>query len=93
MAEAVAVVFSMAWPREAAQDGRGGEQAAGSGEEHEADVSDPAADRALARRVQGDAVDRSSDRLPLVSAAHQSRAAQLRRGTASPSRAGRTAVR
>ena len=31
---------------------------AGSGEEHEADASDPAADLALARRVQGDAVDR-----------------------------------
>jgi hypothetical protein len=31
---------------------------AGSGAEHEADVLDPAADLALARRVQGDAVDR-----------------------------------
>ena len=31
---------------------------AGSGEEHEADVLEPATDLALARRVQGDAVDR-----------------------------------
>ncbi len=51
----------------------------GSGEEHEADVLEPAADLALARRVQGDAFDRSSDRLPMVSAAHQSRASQRRR--------------